>query len=114
MDNKKDDFYYLDKILADLKFLIDHTSNKTKDDIVNDEVLVDSIMFRLIQISENSDKLTDSFKKIHSKLPWREIKGMRNRIVHDYGIVDMIIIYDTVSKDIPDMYKILKEFIIQK
>ena len=63
MDNKKDDFYYLDKILADLKFLIDHTSNKTKDDIVNDEVLVDSIMFRLIQISENSDKLTDSFKK---------------------------------------------------
>ena len=41
MDNKKDDFYYLDKILADLKFLINHTSNKTKDDIVNDEVLVD-------------------------------------------------------------------------
>ena len=102
MDNKKDDFYYLDKILADLKFLINHTSNKTKDDIVNDEVLVDIIMFRLIQISENSDKLTDSFKKIHSKLPWREIKGMRNKIVHDYGILDLTIIYDTVSKDILD------------
>ena len=59
MDNKKNDSYYLDKILTDLKFLIDHTLDKTKEEIVNNEVLVDSIMFRLIQISENSDKLTD-------------------------------------------------------
>ena len=114
MDNKKNDSYYLDKILTDLKFLIDHTLDKTKEEIVNNEVLVDSIMFRLIQISENSDKLTDSFKKINSKLPWREIKGMRNKIVHDYGIVDMTIIYDTVSKDIPEMYKTLKELIDHK
>ena len=71
-------------------------------------------MFRLIQISENSDRLTDTFKITNSELPWREIKGMRNRIVHDYGIVDMTIIYDTVSKDIPKMYKASKELINYK
>ena len=39
---------------------------------------------------------------------------MRNKIVHDYEIVDMTIIYDTVSKDIPEMYKTLKELIDHK
>lgn len=70
MDNKKDDVYYLGKIVADLEFLIEHTSGKTKDEIENNEILVDSIMFRLIQISENSDKLTTTFKEINANLLW--------------------------------------------
>lgn len=111
MDNKKDDKYYLEKIVKDLKFLIDHTSNKTKEEVECEEILIDSIMFRLVQISENSDKLTELFKNVNSSLPWKEIKGMRNRIVHDYGVVDMTIIYDTVTKDIPVMYEVLNKFI---
>lgn len=111
MDNRKDDAYYLGKIVTDLKFLIEHTSGKTKEKIESEEVLIDSIMFRLVQISENSDKLTMAFKNANANLPWREIKGMRNRIVHDYGFIDMTIIYDTVTKDIPKMYEALKEFV---
>lgn len=111
MDNRKDDAYYLGKIVTDLKFLIAHTSGKTKEKIESEEVLIDSIMFRLVQISENSDKLTPAFKSANASLPWREIKGMRNRIVHDYGFIDMTIIYDTVTKDIPKMYEVLKEFV---
>lgn len=61
MDNKKDDKYFLEKILYDLKFLIKHTYGKTKNEIENEEILVDSIMFRLVQISENSDKLSYFF-----------------------------------------------------
>ena len=111
MDNKKDDAYYLEKIVNDLKFLIEHTSGRTKGEIENDEVLCDSIMFRLIQISENSDKLTLAFKNANANLPWREIRGMRNRIVHDYGVVDMTIIYDTVMYDIPKMYETLNKLL---
>lgn len=109
MDNKKDDKYYLEKIVVDLIFLIEHTSGKTKAEIEEDAVLVDSVMFRLIQIAENSDKLSTDFKNVNNNLPWREIKGMRNRIVHDYGVVDMTIIYDTITKDIPKMYENLKK-----
>lgn len=54
-------------------------------------------------MSENSDRLTESFKIQNDFVPWRAIKGMRNRIVHDYGNVDLVIIYDTVKKDIPDL-----------
>lgn len=60
-------------------------------------------MFRLIQISENSDKLTEDFKAYHSNIPWRAIKGLRNRIVHEYGNVDLSVVYDTVKNDIPQL-----------
>ncbi len=58
MDNIKDDKYYLEKIVADLKFLIKHTKDKTFDEIENDPVLLDSIMFRIIQIAENNSNIS--------------------------------------------------------
>ena len=109
MDNVKDDRYYVGKIKTDLEFLIEHTKGKTKKEIEEDEVLIDSIMFRIIQISENNGKLSDRFKAEHSDVPWLAVKGMRNRIVHDYGYVDFSIVYDTVVHGIPEMYEKLKD-----
>ena len=111
MDNIKNDAYYLKKILTDIIFMMEHTNGKTMDEIEKDLLLLDSIMFRFIQISENSDKLSAEFKTLHKELPWRSIKGMRNRIVHDYGFIDMQIIYDTVTKSIPELYNALKSLI---
>ena len=50
MDNIKDDNYYLKKIVTDLQFLIEHTKGKSYKEVEADLVLIDSIMFRLIQI----------------------------------------------------------------
>lgn len=108
MDNVKNDKYYIDKILVDLEFLIEHTQGLTKEDIKTNELLLDSIMFRIIQISENSNKLTESFKEDNKSIPWMSLKGMRNRIVHDYGEVDYSIIIDTVLYDIPEVYELIK------
>ncbi len=88
--------------------MIAHTQGKTKEEIEADELLIDSIMFRIIQIAENNSRLTDQFKAEHSEVPWIAIKGMRNKIVHDYGYVDLTIVYDTVIYGIPDMYEKLK------
>lgn len=104
MDNIKNDLYYVNKIISDLRFVIEHTRNKTKEEIENDELLVDSIMFRIIQISENNGYLSDEFKSKHSDVPWAAIKGMRNRIVHAYGNVNLTIVYDTVINGMPKMY----------
>ena len=103
MDNKKTDQYYIKKIVTDLAFIIEHTSGLSKAELEANEVLIDSVMFRLIQVSENSDKLTDGFKKQYSVIPWRAMKGLRNRIVHEYGNVDLGVVYDTVRNDIPDL-----------
>lgn len=107
MDNPKNDKYYADKILSDLLFVASHTGEITLDAFEKNEVLVDSVMFRMIQISENSAKLTDEFKSMYANIPWRAIKGLRNRIVHEYGNVDLSVVYDTVKKDIPVLADIL-------
>ena len=54
MDNVKTDVYYVEKILKDLRFIRTNTQNLTLKDLELNEILCDSILFRLIQISENS------------------------------------------------------------
>lgn len=100
MDNKKDNNYYINKVLNDLDFLITHTKDLTREEFGKDEVLLDSIMFRFIQISEHIKKLSIEFKNSHNNIPWISIIGLRNRIVHEYGNVDLNIVYDAVKKDI--------------
>ena len=112
MDNIKNNRYYIDKILADLKFVIEHTQGKTQKEIEVDDLLVDSIMFRVIQIAENSMKLDEDFQKKNSHIPWRAIRGMRNMIVHNYGTVDLSIVYDTVANSIPELYRMLENITI--
>ena len=109
MVNSKHDEYYLEKIIKDIKFLIEHTNNLSLADIQRDEVLLDCIMFRLVQISENSGKLTEDFKKYRPHISWAAIRGLRNRLVHDYGEVDLTIVYDTVKNDIPLLLEQLQE-----
>lgn len=109
MDNVKNNKYYIDRILVDLEFLTKHTQSLTKEEIEKNEVLLDSIMFRIVQISKNSSKLTELFKEQNKMIPWTSLKGMRNRIVHDYGEVDYSIIIDTVLEDIPVVYEEIKK-----
>lgn len=105
MDNVKNDRYYARKIATDLEFIVKHTKDVSLKELEANEILVDSVMFRLIQVSENSDKLTDAFKLRYATVPWRAMKGMRNKIVHEYGNVDLSVVFDTVKNDIPELLK---------
>jgi uncharacterized protein with HEPN domain len=111
MDNRKNDSYYIQKITTDLAFLVAHTEGLSQEQLEAQEILLDSVMFRLIQISENSDKLSEDFKHQHPEIPWRAMKGLRNRIVHEYGSVDLGVIYDTVREDIPELLHTLEAFL---
>ena len=114
MDNVKGDGFYLEKIVADLKFVIDHTKGMTQtemgeNDLLMEEndLLIDSVMFRIVQVAENGAKLSEAFRMAHPDIPWAAIRGMRNRIVHNYGVVSMTVVYDTVINHIPRMYAML-------
>jgi len=87
--------------------------DKSIQEIQQNELLADSIMFRLIQIAENNEKLIKEFKDSHPDITWRAIKGMRNTIVHNYGIVDISIVYDTVKNSVPEFYKQLKQLLVE-
>ena len=108
MDNVKNDAYYVKKMLKDISFILDNTKGITLEQLTNNEILCDSVLFRLIQISENSVKLTADFKVAHKDIPWQAIKGMRNRIVHEYGEVELDVVYQTITEDIPEICKKLE------
>ena len=111
MDNVKNDAYYIQKMLKDIRFIMEKTEGITLKELEADEVLCDSVLFRLIQISENSGKLTQPFKDTHKEIPWQAIKGMRNRIVHEYGDVEFGVVHQTITRDIPCICKILEKMI---
>lgn len=100
MQNKKDDFYYATSIIENIDFVLSHTTGLSLEDLSANEVLIDSVMFRFIQIAENSQNLSSDFKEKHSNLPWHQINGIRNRIVHAYSIVRVDIIYETLKNDL--------------
>ena len=109
MDNIKNDSYYVQKILKDLNFIVAQMKGVSIDDLNGNEVLLDSMLFRMIQISENSKKLSDEYKHQHASVPWNAVYGFRNRIVHDYGNGELNIVYETLKNDIPDLLGLLSE-----
>lgn len=109
MDRLKDDKYYLEKVLKDIKYLLRVTKDISKVVLEENETLLDSVMFRFIQISENIKRLTDKLKNDNSHIPWVLVIGLRNRIVHEYGTVDITVIYDVLKENLSELYRDLKE-----
>ena len=103
MDNIKDDSYFVTKIKEDLAFILKHMEDVDSEGLRQNEVLLDSMLFRLIQISENAKKISQKFKDNRQDIPWTALYGLRNRIVHDYGNVDLEIIYTTLKDDLPEL-----------
>lgn len=84
-------------------------SGISKAEINGNEVLLDSMLFRLIQVYENAKRLSDDYKETRKDIPWRNISGLRNRVVHDYGNVDLEVVYSTLTVDVPDLIKMFEE-----
>lgn len=109
MDNIKNDNYYIQKIRQDLKFIVVHMYNIDDNELSENEILLDSMLFRMIQISENAKKLSDEYKQEKENVPWNSLYGLRNRIVHDYGNVELSIVYETLKNDIPELLEIIEQ-----
>ncbi len=108
MDNEKNDKYYVERIKTDISFIVSHMKDVELQELKENEILLDSMLFRMIQISENAKYLSENYKEVNSNVPWNEISGLRNRIVHDYGNVDLNIVYETLKDDIPELLDLLK------
>lgn len=108
MDNVKNDNYYIQKIKQDLEFIVVHMKDIELEELSANEILQDSMLFRMIQLSENAKKLTEEYKQERESIPWNALYGLRNRIVHDYGNVDLNVVYETLKTDIPELLEMIK------
>lgn len=67
-------------------------------------MLVEATVFNLMQIGELAkESLSDEAKEQITTIPWNQLYGMRNRIVHGYSGINLNIVWDTISQDIPKL-----------
>ena len=111
MDNIKDDSYYAQLIINNIDAIQKYIANKTYDEFLIDEKLIDAIMFRLVQLIENIKNISPEFKEEHPEFPWGKIIGFRNGIVHEYGKTDYLVVYETATQDLDEL-KLLFESIL--
>ena len=77
-----------------------------KDEFLKDKRTQQAVIMSLIVIGEAATKVMDSypdFTQQHQEVPWRSIRGMRNRIAHGYFDINLDVVWDTVQKALPDL-----------
>ena len=104
--------YYFEKIIKNIDFILEHMEGISKEQLENDEILSDSMAFRLVQISEIAKNFSEEYKNAHPEIPWTYINALRNRLVHDYGNVDLSVVYDTLTKDLPKLKELLESLLV--
>jgi len=87
---------YIDKIL-------EYCPGQDYDSFSADTKLVEACVFNLSQMGELINKLDTEFTSAHEEIPWRSIYGLRNRIVHDYEGVNLKLVWDVISEDLPTL-----------
>lgn len=80
----------------------------TKEDFLEDKRTQQAVIMSLIIIGEAVTKVMDryaEFTQVHDQVPWRSMRGMRNRIAHGYFEINLDVVWDTVQSALPELLK---------
>jgi uncharacterized protein with HEPN domain len=86
-----------------------YCSGITRESFLENEQLIDACASKLTQLGESVNSLDDEFMDMHDNIPWHKMRGVRNRIVHDYMRLDLQMVWEIVSNDLPDLIQRLNE-----
>ena len=108
----KEPIEYLRHIKDECIFILSVIGNDiSKDDLIEDETLKRAIVRSLEIIGEASKKIPADFKVKWSSINWKNMAGMRDRLIHDYMGINYSIIWDVVRNKIPELYNQIQEVI---
>ncbi len=109
--SQHDDHVYLKHMLDHAKEAVDMMAGKSQDDLARNRML-ELALTRLVEIiGEAATNISSEMKSSNSHIPWPEIIGMRNRLIHGYDAVDLKLLWDTISEDLPPLIADLKKII---
>lgn len=100
---------YVEDITNSLKKIEEYTKNLTFDQFNIDTKTVDAVIRNLTVIGEAAKNIPDEIKIKYDDIPWEEIIGMRNKVIHEYFGVDENILWETVKEDLPVFEKQILE-----
>ena len=107
------DMIRLQHMLDHAKEAIELIAGKDKAELQRDRVL-ELALIRLIEIvGEAGAKVSSSTQLKYPSIPWPQIIGMRNRLIHGYDSVDLDVLWDTIEVDLPPLVDVLDKIIGQ-
>ena len=105
----KDDFVYIEHILDCIRKINEYTQGLSIKEFSSNELVQDAVIRNIEIIGEASKKLSSDLKQTYYEIPWKEIAGMRDKLIHDYLGVDIKVVWRTIREDIPFLEKLIKE-----
>jgi uncharacterized protein with HEPN domain len=84
-------------------------SDRSRADLDRDAVLAAALERFVEIIGEAASRVSDERRAGTADIPWRQIIGMRNRLIHGYGAVDRDVLWDVVHDDLPKLVSKLKK-----
>jgi uncharacterized protein with HEPN domain len=99
----KDDSIYIDHILNSINRILDYISGKDREEFEADLVTQDAVVRQLEVIGEATKRVSKELRSKHPDIPWADMAGMRDVLIHDYLDVDLGVVWKTASEDIPDL-----------
>ena len=88
------------KIVKYIDSILKYTNNVDYAEFKNNSMMVEACIFNLSQIGELVNKLDKEYMTGHPEIPWFKMRGLRNRIVHDYEGVNLNLIWEIIDIDI--------------
>jgi len=101
MQNKE--VVIIQKIINYINDVKEYTENISYSEFSTDKKTISACAFSVSQIGELSKEVTAEIQSKYKDIPWQAMKGMRNKIVHDYENIDLVVLWGTIEKSLPDL-----------
>jgi uncharacterized protein with HEPN domain len=109
--SRRDPEIALRQILLHAREAVDICSQKTRADLDTDRLL-NLALTRLVEIiGEAANRIPDEIQEKYPDLPWLQMIGARNRLIHGYDSVDFDILWMIISRDLPHLIRRLEEIV---
>lgn len=106
---KRDPDLLIEDMLAAMGKIERYTSGMGQELFRQDEKTVDAVVRNLEILGEAVRQLPEDFIARNPEVPWRQIAGLRNRIVHDYFGLDLDLIWEVIQHDLPPLQARLEQ-----
>ncbi|MCK8817589.1 DUF86 domain-containing protein [Natroniella sulfidigena] len=104
----KDNQLYLNDILDAIGRIKKFTKDIGLEKFIEDELVHSAVIRQLEIVGEAANKISKELQEEFDSIPWREIIGTRNKLIHDYSGVDLVLVWNIVEKELDDLEKGLK------
>ncbi|MDY6771369.1 MAG: DUF86 domain-containing protein [Candidatus Nanohaloarchaea archaeon] len=102
---------YLEHIRDAIDRILDYTDDMSREDFAADQKTQDAVVRQFEVMGEAAKQLSDRTRDRLTSVPWQDIAGMRDRLIHGYFDVDNDVVWATVQQDLPELRNRIGQFL---